>query len=346
MVDGSQHTVCWHVDDIKSSHISSKVQDKFEDWLIGMYDKDPKGNVVGKLKRCSGKQLEYLGMTLDYRIPGEVTFRMDKYTKAMVETFEADIKKEIPHAKTPAAEHLFTVRDDVPRLGDEKALIFHNATAKALYLCKRARPDIQTAVSFLTTRVKEPDEDDWKKLIRMMGNLKATIELALTLRDDGQGAAWWIDASFAVHPNMRGHTGGNMTLGKGSIISKSSKQKLNNSSSTEAELVGTYDMMLEILWSRYFLEAQGYTQKSTLIYQDNLSAMLLEKNGKMSSTKRTKHIHIRYFLIYDRWKRGEIDIKHCPTDEMVADFFSKPLQGKKFLKFRALILGLEAPLTD
>ena len=104
--------------------------------------------------------------------------------------------------------------------------------------------------------------------------------------------------------------------------------------------------MLEILWTRYFLEAQGYGQKSTLIYQDNLFAMLLEKNGKMSSTKRTKHIHICYYLIHDRWKKGEIDIKHCPTNEMVADYFSKPLQGKKFIKFRAMILGLEAPPTN
>ena len=104
-------------------------------------------------------------------------------------------------------------------------------------------------------------------------------------------------------------------------------------------------MMLEILWTRYFLEAQGYGQKAAVVYQDNLSAMLLEKNGKMSSTKRTKNIHICYFLIHDRWSKGEIDIRHCPTNEMVADYFSKPLQGKKFLKFRALILGLEEPST-
>ena len=177
----------------------------------------------------------------------------------------------------------------------------------------------------------------------MMGYLKGTPSYALTLKDDGDGVKWWIDAAFAVHPDMRGHTGGTMTMGKGSIITKSAKQKLNTSSSTEAKLVGTYDMMLEVLWTNYFLEAQGYKAIPAVIYQDNLSAMLLEKNGKSSSTKSTKHIHIRYYLIHDRWKKGEIDIKHCPTDEMVADFFSKPLQGKKFLKFRALILGLEAP---
>ena len=132
-----------------------------------------------------------------------------------------------------------------------------------------------------------------------------------------------------------------MSMGTGSILSKSTKQRLNTLSSTEAELVGTYNMMLEILWTKYFLDAQGYDYGATVVYQDNLSAMLLEKNGKMSSTKRTKHINMRYVLIHDCWKRGELEIKHCSTDDMVADFLTKPLQGKKFVKFRAMILGLD-----
>lgn len=160
-------------------------------------------------------------------------------------------------AKTPAADHLFDVREDCEKLSKEKALIFHNATAKALYLCKRARPDIQTAVSFLTTRMKDPDIDDWKKLLRLMGNLKDTIKLALTLSDDGNGVRWWIDASNAVHPDMKGHTGGTLSLGRGSVLSKSTKQNINTSSSTEAELVGTYECMLEVIWVNFFLQAQG-----------------------------------------------------------------------------------------
>ena len=68
--------------------------------------------------------------------------------------------------------------------------MFHNATAKDLYLCKRSRPDIQTAVSFLTTRVKDPDIDDWKKLQRMMGYLKESSDLGLTLKDKREGVKW------------------------------------------------------------------------------------------------------------------------------------------------------------
>ena len=197
--------------------------------------------------RGAGGKLDYLGMILDFEVPGQVTFNMQSYTKKMVSDFEQDIGKEVSMTKTPAADHLFQVRDDVEMLNDSQGAVFHNATAKALYLCKRARPDIQIAVSFLTTRVRAPDQDDWKKLIRLMGNLKATKHLSLTLKDTGKGVCWWIDTSFAVHPDMRGHTGGTMSMGKGCVISKFTKQKLNTTSSTEAELVGTYDVLLEIL---------------------------------------------------------------------------------------------------
>ena len=85
-------------------------------------------------------------------------------------------------------------------------MTFHSATAKALYLYKRSCPDLQTAVSFLSTQIKESDEDDWTKLFRLMGNFKATAELGRTLRNKGEGYKWWIGAAYAVHPNMCGTT--------------------------------------------------------------------------------------------------------------------------------------------
>ena len=77
------------------------------------------------------------------------------------------------------------------------------------------------------------------------------------------------------------------------------------------------------------------------MYQDNQSAILLENNGRASSSRRTKHLNIRYFFITDRIKKGELKIEYCPTDDMVADFFTKPLQGKKFIQFRKIIMNLK-----
>eukprot|EP00957_Ditylum_brightwellii_P052740 3997971-Ditylum_brightwellii.AAC.1 len=83
-----------------------------------------------------------------------------------------------------------------------------------------------------------------------------------------------------------------MTLGKGSPYSVLRKQKINTRSSTEAELVGVNDDMLLILWTRLFLQAQGFKVKDNVVYQDNQSAILLENNGKRSSSKNAKHIDI------------------------------------------------------
>ena len=78
--------------------------------------------------------------------------------------------------------------------------------------------------------------------------------------------------------------------------------------------------------------------KESRLHQDNQSAELLQKYGRMSSSQRTRHINIRFFFIKDRIDKKEISIVHCPTEYMVADYFTKPLQGAKFVEFRDIIM--------
>ena len=257
----------------------------------------------------------------------------------MLEDLPADMRGV---ATTPAANHLFDVNTKNPiYLDEEKSGLFHHVVAKTLFLCKRARPDVQTAVAFLCTRVRAPDHDDYKKLTRMMQYLRATINMALTLEADNLHVIkWWADGSFAVHPDMRSHTGGCMTLGRGVIYGTPRRQKLNTKSSTEAELVAADDIMPQLLWTRYFLEAQGYDIKENILYQDNQSAMLLEKNGRASSGKRTRHVNIRYYFITDRINKKEVSVMYCPTGNMVADFFTKALQGSLFRYLRDIIMNI------
>jgi hypothetical protein len=124
---------------------------------------------------------------------------------------------------------------------------------------------------------------------------------------------WYVNASFAVQPNMRSHTGRGLTMGRGFLIVSSTKQNLNTRSSTESELVDVGNMMPIIVWSRYFLMAQGYGVTQNLLLQDNKSSMLLEKNGKASSRKRTRHINIRYLFITYRVNMKEVKIEWFPT---------------------------------
>jgi len=150
---------------------------------------------------------------------------------------------------------------------------------------------------------------------------------------------WFVDTAFAVHPDFKSHTSGAMTLGRGCILNGSRKQKLNTRSSTEAELVGADDMSQLIFWTKLFMEAQGYEIKHNVLYQDNKSTILLLENGKSSSTKRTRALNIRYFYLTDQIEKGNIEVHYCPTDKMVADYNSKPLQGKPFNFMRRMLLG-------
>ena len=242
---------------------------------------------------------------------------------------------------TAAPDDLFKVDEDAMKLDPPKAKAFHNITAKMIYVTKRARPDISLAVAFLTTRVKGPDVDDWGKLRHVIVYLRVTRDLPLILGADGSGVlSWYVDASFAVHPDMRGHSGGMLTMGRGFPLAKSTKHKLNTRSSTESEIVAVDDLIPQILWARLFMRAQGFEVSDNILYQDNKSAMLLEQNGRASSSKRTKHINIRYYYVADRVAKGDLRIVWCPTDKMIADFLTKPLQGKAFVEFRNLLMGV------
>ena len=121
-------------------------------------------------------------------------------------------------------------------------------------------------------------------------------------------------------------------------MSISTKQKLNMKSSTEAEVMGANDVLPSLIWTTNFLKHQGYDTKS-MLYQDNRSAILSESNGAESSGKRTRQLDIQYYFIKDHITKGELEVKFCLTDDMIVDFYMKPLQGAKFRKFQRIIMG-------
>jgi len=179
-----------------------------------------------------------------------------------------------------------------------------------------------------------------------MKYIRGTRTLPLILSANGSGILkWWIHSAFAIHPNMRGHSGGCFSLGRRFSIMGCTKQKLNTRTSTDTEVVGVDDYMPAVCWTRYFMDGQGYQINNNVVFQDNKSSMLLEKNGKASSSKRTKHINIQYFFITDRISQGEVTIKWCPIGDIIGDYAAKLLQGALFRKFRDQIMGV-VPAQD
>ena len=112
-----------------------------------------------------------------------------------------------------------------------------------------------------------PDEDDNKKLTRVIKYLRSTQQLTSNLTTSSiLEIKWWVNASFATHPDMQSHTRGVMMVGKGAVYTSSIRQKINTKTSTEAEMVGVSDLIGQVLWTRSFLEEQGHNVNSNTVY--------------------------------------------------------------------------------
>jgi hypothetical protein len=174
--------------------------------------------------------------------------------------------------------------------------------------------------------------------------LNNSIDITLTLVCDKiDKLSWYIDGSYASHMDMKGQSGAVLSTGQCSVLFRSCKQKTNTRSSTETELIAVDDVLPTVQWAKRFMAEQGY-DLPTEIKEDNRSTMLLMKNGRLSSGKRTKHLEIRYFFVKDLLDRGIITLSHCLSGNMIADFFTKPIQGQRFQVLRNLILNIDYPI--
>lgn len=327
MFEGKQITVTIHVDDLKISCADPRGVEAVIDELTRVYQ---------KVNVCRDKVLDYLGMEFNYNEAGLVKISM----KSMIEEMLDELGVE-GTVNTPAAHNLFNVGQKSELLNKAGRERFHSLVAKLLYIAKRGRPDILVAVSFLTTRVQAPTQEDENKLMRVLKYLNGTRELVLRLSSvEGILVSTFIDAAFAVHGDGKGHTGQIILIGKGAVYFRSSKQKLVAKSSTEAELIAISDGLLQVIWTRNFLEAQGYKMDPATLHQDNKSTIILAEKGR-SVSGRTRHVSVRYFFVKDRIDSNEVRIVHTGTEDMVADFFTKPLMGALFKKHRAMILNMQ-----
>ena len=220
VINELQHTVRFHVDDLMCSHMDPTVNDDFATWLNKLYGSH------GKVTTTRGNRHDYLGMTFDFSEPGKVMIDMIDYMEAMVDDFSTKFKPN-ETAPSPAPEDLFAAGEGNP-LEAQQAEEYHTFVAKGLFACKRARPDIHPTIAVLSTRVKQPNDDDWRKLHRLLKYINGTRKDKLILSaDDLHVIKWYVDCAFAVHPDFKSHTGGNMTYGRGTPVSMSRKQKLN-----------------------------------------------------------------------------------------------------------------------
>jgi hypothetical protein len=248
-------------------------------WLSQRYDTSDK-----KLKANRGSTHDYLGMKIEFDQRGSVKFDMIPYIDKIINDFPEQITG---HTSSPAADHLFTVRPATKAklLPEDQATAFNHTTAQLLFL-SRVRRDIQTTVAFLTTRVKSPDKDDRGKLKRVLKYLRTTRCHPLSLFANSLSTIiWYVDALHQTHDDCKDHTGSLLTFGKGAATSSSINKKSLQKALLKVNSLVSKNKSGDILWTINFLQAQGYTISTNILFQDNMSTLSLAKNGYVSSSK-------------------------------------------------------------
>jgi hypothetical protein len=324
--NGSQITICLHVDDMMITSTDESLVRELHNVLQIKY---------GKMEIKSGKIHSFLGMSFDFSTDRKVSIRMGKFIDEVL------LKGNVQGlAETPAGDNLFSVDASLPILPKKDQEHIHSMTAMLLYLAKKVRPELLTLVGYLTRRVNKFNSDDMKKLNRGLKYLAATKDLDFTLCFDKEmKITSSVDASYATSHDYKSVSGATTTLGGAIIHAQSKVQNLITKSSFEAELVATSDYAGRPIWVREFLIDQGYQVGPATIEQDNQGTMIAIKRGSPPSD-RSRHINIRFFWVADRILKNEVTLAYVPTEFMLADILTKPLQGERFTSLRDRLLGL------
>ena len=241
MIDGKQCTIAWWVDDNCLTHLSDKVLDRVIKRIKRKF---------GKMAVTCGNNHTFLGMKLRFPGDGSVWINMRQYIKEAIAVFGQPLTRS---AATPAMKGLFDVEDQSKPLSEEKKERFVSVVMKLLWVATRGRPDTELTTAVLCTRISKCTEQDWTKLRRLLHFLQTTInDEQVIVADSLTELHTWVDASYAGQNDMKSHTGGAMSFGRGVFGTKSTKQKLNTKSSAEAEVVGVSDYLPSTIWTTIF----------------------------------------------------------------------------------------------
>ena len=253
----------------------------------------------GNLTERYGDKHDYLGMAFDFSENQCVKVSMPKTTNEILRDHPVEGTSD-----TPAGNDLYTVGLSEPASESEQKELY-SVAYKLLHVAKRTRPDILPATQYLTTRVQKPNKDDIKKSKRVLRYLNGTRELGIRIQCHKPLAIHaYIDASYAIHDDMRSQTGCVITMGAGHVYVSSSKQKINVKSSTESEFVGVSDKASQVIWCREVLAwlLNQNNPPAAIIHEDNQATIHMSRHNRPMS-EQSRHISIRRYFWTDRVKK-------------------------------------------
>jgi len=250
----------------------------------------------------------------------------ENYVKTVLKKFNMEECKPV---STPmnASEKLLKVELSREEYQEMKNVPYSQAVGSLMYLAVSTRPDIAYAVSCLSQFNNCPAKCHWSAVKHVMRYLKKTQHFSLKFFKTGQDLHGYVDSDWGGNViDRRSYTGYVFLLGGAPISWEARKQKSVALSSTEAEYMAMCEASKEAVYLKRFFKDINFEkscQNTVVLYCDNQGAQKLVKNPVYHS--RTKHIDIRHHYVREIYEKKEIDIKYIPTNDMVADIFTKPL---------------------
>ena len=299
---------------------------------------------IAQVKADLGKQFQvkdmgelhyFLGVSVQQNSQSGTTWiGQPAYTQAVIKKFGLEHSRTVTTPATPGTKLLKATEQSET----VDAALYQSAVGSLLYLSGWTRPDITFAVSNVARYCSNPTKEHWTAVKRILRYLNGTLDYGMlySRKDDDGTMIGFSDADWAGDTNDRKSTSGYLFMMSGAAISwKSKKQTTVALSTAEAEYVALASTTQEATWLRQLLQDLNVEQTGpTVIHEDNQSAICIAQNPQYHS--KTKHIHIKYHFVREKVLDNTIQLKYCPTSDMLADMLTKGLTYDKLSRLRNL----------
>ena len=320
-VDNEWVYLVLYVDDLIVACVDTELIDKLEFSLKKSFQVSDLGDLS-----------YYLGLQFERNKDGMFLMHQHTYIQKIIKAFGCEDAKPSKIPLDPGYQKRREVHEPL-----KDNVKYRSAIGALLYVSVNSRPDIAIATSILSRKVNNPTEADWNEVKRILRYLKYTEHTKLLLGDTwnfkSADLVGYADADWAGNEEDRKSNSGFVFKFFGAPISwKSRKQQCVSLSSTEAEYVALSEACQEGMWLKTLVRDLHENCSSQLVlFEDNQSCLKLVKSERIGG--RSKHIDTKFHFIRDLFTKGEIVLEYCPSDRMVADILTKPLEAVKTRQF-------------
>jgi hypothetical protein len=253
----------------------------------------------------------------------------EQYLSDMLKTFRMDqcVPVDTPEQPGLLLTKAMSPADDVARQ-HMSSIPYRSAVGKLMYPMLCTRPDLAHAVRQASKFLESPGLEHWAHVKRMFRYIKGSVGRKLTYHGGKERVLkleCYADADWANSVDDRKSVTAVLPFLCSAPVSWLSKGQATVAlSSTEAEYMAVSEAVREVSWLRQLLSDLKCVQhEPTVIWEDNLQTILLASDPLHHA--RNKHIDVRHHYVRDKVTDGQVVLRHCPTGEMVADMFTKPL---------------------